>query len=1422
MAISTNGAIITRLAGALYGEYLSNASYVEVSTTAPATVAANWLTNDFAGKTDMQVATTILKNLGLTSIVGLDNYVAGQLTAAGSTAAAKGAALVTMLNGYAGMTADAVYGTYATSFNAKVDASLTLSQTTGAKGGSFATSDAVAVSNATIALTTGVDLGSKFVGGAGNDSFTATQTTLTAGDSLDGGAGTDTLSLVSAPTATDALTIGTGAVSTGIETLAITATTAAATVKGAGHASLATVTNNGSTIAVTVDGLVAIPTVNLTGTSAATTVEVASTKTTGTADSLTVNLSGAATGTTLTADAIETFAVAASSDSAATFAGTGLTSVTLSGAGKVTGVVNFNGSGVASTATGTVNASAATTGTAFTVTAPTSGKLALTGSATTDSFTMGSITGLVTLAGGEGNDTLVINTNTTVNATDLANVTGVENLTVGTSSIAANGITIATANSAAISKVTLAGGVGSSGATVSGLDSGDSVVLTKANTGTLTLSVTGATTGTADSVSVTVGSSSAAPISGGTLAAASVETIAFTSSGNVLTAATPNTVNLSGQTATTVTVAGAEEFTLTAAGASLTKYDASAATGAQDTSSITFATAGAAITGGSANDTLTGSDGNDTVSGGAGNDSITGGSGADNLTGGAGVDTFVVADGNSTSTKMDTITDFTVGSDKLSIGQTNTKFVGTFSSVQEGLAAMTATNQSFFVSATNQFYVVATQGTLQASDDIVKLSGVTAITEADLGIGSQGAGNSITLTAANSTVTAATATNATGKATAGDDSISTVAAYLGLTTGTIEGGTGADSLTVTDGGTVNVTRITGIETLDLSGATAASTITNVPSDMITIKLSSKGDDLQTGLTSTLTNVTGGAGDDKATLGDYSNALVATVAGGAGNDTITIGAVASTNALVLDGGSGTADTLKVTSGKTAVLTGSTVTGFETLLGADAGDEIVTITAGQFSTITTFNLGGSGAAVDTGDRVILSGKGTYDLTAKTVTTSNDNEWELATAGSTLRGNAAQLAQEIIGTGATGGDTVAIANDAAYTGSGISKVQTITYAGAGTNALTLAAATAGNFYKGSDGSTANNGASVITGSGTSDLILGNMAVNLTAVALTGFDSISVNGTAGNANLTVDYADLNPTGTMTLTNANGSNDNLVLIGSGAQSLTGLTVTDAKFDSISFGSSTADTTLTVTQTAIPASITSILGVNGGSKAENLVVNASAATSAISLSAVATITDLTAITVNDGSGANTITVSEAVGVRAITTVNLTAGASDTIVIEDLVQAVAATHVTINGFTAGVGADADVLDIKLADTAADQDKTINTTYNVVSSAASALTINATTNSYDIVEIVQALETVTDLTDVADNGTVELAIQNAVGTVTTGAEAVVILYGTGASANKAGIYSVIFAAADAAAGNISVELIGLLNNVTADSLVAANFA
>jgi len=48
------------------------------------------------------------------------------------------------------------------------------------------------------ALTTGIDRGADFTGGAGNDSFSGAASTLTALDALDGGAGSDSLTLTSA------------------------------------------------------------------------------------------------------------------------------------------------------------------------------------------------------------------------------------------------------------------------------------------------------------------------------------------------------------------------------------------------------------------------------------------------------------------------------------------------------------------------------------------------------------------------------------------------------------------------------------------------------------------------------------------------------------------------------------------------------------------------------------------------------------------------------------------------------------------------------------------------------------------------------------------------------------------------------------------------------------------------------------------------------------------------------------------------------------------------------------------------------------------------------------------------------------------------------------------------------------------------
>ena len=189
MAISTNGTVLTRLAGALYNTQMSNATYKEVADLDPSSLANVLYSRDFNMVTDATVATTLVTNLGLTAVVGLDNWLAAQLTAAGS---AKGAKIVELLNGFAQMTADATYGAAATAFNTKIDASLALSQTTDNKGGTFAAAGVVVVTGATFALTTGLDASTL---GAGNDNFTATHLTYNSGDVLDGGAGNDTLTI---------------------------------------------------------------------------------------------------------------------------------------------------------------------------------------------------------------------------------------------------------------------------------------------------------------------------------------------------------------------------------------------------------------------------------------------------------------------------------------------------------------------------------------------------------------------------------------------------------------------------------------------------------------------------------------------------------------------------------------------------------------------------------------------------------------------------------------------------------------------------------------------------------------------------------------------------------------------------------------------------------------------------------------------------------------------------------------------------------------------------------------------------------------------------------------------------------------------------------------------------------------------------
>jgi S-layer protein len=196
MAISTNGTVLARLAGALYNTQMSNATYKEVASLDPAALANTLYARDFSSSTDAAVATTLVTNLGLASVTGLNNWVAAQLTAAGS---AKGAKVVDLLNSFAQLTADTTYGAFATAWNTKVDAALALSQTTDNKGGTFG-APADAPVGAVFNLTSSADslqpnsatAANKTT--SGDDTFrAATDGDLGSSDYIDGGNGNDTL-----------------------------------------------------------------------------------------------------------------------------------------------------------------------------------------------------------------------------------------------------------------------------------------------------------------------------------------------------------------------------------------------------------------------------------------------------------------------------------------------------------------------------------------------------------------------------------------------------------------------------------------------------------------------------------------------------------------------------------------------------------------------------------------------------------------------------------------------------------------------------------------------------------------------------------------------------------------------------------------------------------------------------------------------------------------------------------------------------------------------------------------------------------------------------------------------------------------------------------------------------------------------------
>ena len=1283
MAISTNGLQLVRIAGAVFNQQLSASDYSEIlaanKTAAELDAWANAaVAAEFRNKTTTDIAKAVLANVGLSSVAGLEAWVAGQLNTGGGVAKA-GQTMLALLNDYSNMsTTDATYGASVMTFNQKTANSQALSQTAGTTTGTYA-AVSTAVPSTPFTLTTGVDLRTT---GAGADTFTSVNSTvatatLTAGDNLDGGAGTDTLNITSAAE----MTLGSGVTMNNVENVTVSASGGALTLDTAMMTGITSVANNGSTSAVSVTGLKALVPVSVTATSANTTVGFASAVTAGTADTIAININGVGT-SVITANGFETMNVSssgsasggtASATNGTTVASTTLT--TLNVTGSVAAKLTANLAGASASVTGTVTSDDGAHDIDLISRAATD-KLSVTMNAGNDTVRLDNIAATYTIAGGDGTDTLRYFGTNAVTMANTANVTGFETVTIsGTTaaSFAMTGAGVTTVNYIEAGAGTF-GGL-TTGGTIN-LNKGGSVTAAAAGaaaTATAAATLTAATySGTADSLTVNVGTATTnSGSASSTVSAVGVESVTFNSlSSSGSTEA--RSITFADTTATTaalksITVSNSIPAMTTVA---VTNTGTSALTTvnmAGVTGGATFtggAAAGASITGGAGNDVLTGAAGPDVIIGGDGNDTITGLQGADTLTGGAGNDTFTIGTNSavvgtaqvSGATLLDTITDFVSGQDKLNLTQA-TSFLGNYANYTAGAAATSGSgagaNQAFYSVADSTVYVLSTAGSLAATDTMVKLSNAPAtLAAADLNFGS--GGNTITLTAVTNVTTGTAATNTTTF----NDIINTTMAFLA--TSTIDGGVGSgDTINITDAattltfvltGTPTATqaRIAGIETVNLNlGSTGTVTAPNLTAASLTINNAHASNASTVVLGSQTTSGTqtftsSSTGIDTVTAG----AAAQSISTGGGDDVVNVGSQAIFFGGTYNGGAGTNDVLNVTLAATqpisfaaaAVAGGAAVaTGFEVINVAQNNaastvtivpDAAVTVnfTDAAAGEITVTGTGGAVTAnAAAGQQITVNGTGN-------VTVGGTNTTGAIIFSSTKTAGTNSVTDSANSHTITNNSAISVAvNSTAQTG-------TTTLAGAGDFVVTGLVATGGVITSGGTGSVSVTGtdatAHTVTGGAGAD------TVTITNVAGDGVQTITTNG--GNDTVTLTSttgANIVDLGAGNDTYTAGAAGGSVTGGTGSDSMTGGAGTDVfLYGTGDSGGVTTDTITGLNFNADVIRLTASMistGFAGGTTTATIVgFNSFNATTG----AITILTDDGTMTINTASSTNAPTV----------------------------------------------------------------------------------------------------------------------------------------------------------------------------------------
>jgi len=931
-------------------------------------------------------------------------------------------------------------------------------------------------------------------GGAGNDTLNGGDgddkiTIGTGSDTVDGGAGKDTIIAGANLGATDVIDGGDGT-----DTLQVTAVNAAA-LGGVTNVENLQITG-GATVSLAAD--LPFTTIDLTdgataetltlakGYTAATTIKMENGDTvTNTAADAVINVSAAtghfvaAANTTLTgankAGVINTLTLLNASAATVDMAG----SVTNIDKLTITDYPVTSGNDVGITMTSyasaiTIDSSSLDKGENLTMTGASAGALTFTGGNGTDTIVMSSAATGDSITTGTGKNTITAGTNisyldtiagngaVTLAATalvdvDLQNVTGVQTInsttgaTLGSFSDAAGVAAVVALDNGAVDATTRANGLYVTTFTAqtdtwTGGGGDDNFEFNSTGTAVAADTIVGGL----GANTITIDNESAADA--GTVGEATAATLDAISKIQKVIIADGATDNALGDVSLTMTNTSYDQTSMEVDASSLDAGEVFTFTA----NAITNTDEAFVVTGGGAGDSIVGGAGADTIVGGAGSDSIDGNTGSDTLTGGTGSDTFVYVSGDSTSVKMDTITDFATTVDQIQFTHTAAGGTVTFAdkgdatSIADGLSLLAGVAGEYFFDKTNGKLAIDIDGNglIQSSDTIVALTGLEAFSSVDMDIVLTASDNAGTLTTAS-----------------GNDRITGV---IGNKANVYVGGAGNDTYLMIDAGEVDVfvetatggtdTLVTGAA-LDINGykfgATAATAAANgslANFEQLVLKegatftvdesnLSGYTGSINLAAAGTLTIAAVGAGGAAAQTMDYSGIKSAAVSYLDANGAAATGIAMDAN-----------DILNITGGSSGIDTISAAPTIKNNITNTAGADIITLNTGLdtitiatadrvgVNVITAFTAGtdkfdvsglsggtgsaatalaAAGAAVSTANRKDFFQILTTDGTAASITTSGTATLSVADmTAATLTNVAAFIAEKFTGASSTTG--------------------------------------------------------------------------------------------------------------------------------------------------------------------------------------------------------------------------------------------------------------------------------------------------------------------------------------------------------------------------------------------------------------------